>query len=155
MKKAISEDEMLVRMAGLCAGAEHCSADIREKVLKKGFSPVVAENIVEYLVKNRYIDDSRYARAFAADKVKFSGWGRAKIRMHLKARHISEADIRQGLEYIKDEEYAEALRKALIAKARNLDLSEVSDRQKLYRHLASRGFESSPIIKEIRSYMDK
>lgn len=153
MKRPITPEEMLVRMAGLCAGAEQCSADIREKVIKKGFSAAVADKIVDYLVKNKYIDDSRYAKAFASDKVRFSGWGRNKIRMYLKAKRIPEAIINRGLASISDADYAESLRKALAAKARSLDLGEVADRRKLYRHLASRGFESSLIIKEITSLL--
>lgn len=153
MKRPPTPQEMLVRMAGLCAGAEQCSADIRGKVLKKGFSEEVADKIVGYLVKNRYLDDARYARAFAADKVKFSGWGRIKVRMHLKARHLSDSIIEQALEYLDEEEYLQSLRKSLSAKARTLDLADVNDRRKLYRHLASRGFESSAIVSEIRKYM--
>lgn len=140
-------------MAGLCAGAEQCSADIREKVLKKGFSAAAADKIVDYLVKNKYIDDSRYAKAFASDKVRFSGWGRNKIRVYLKAKRIPDPIISRGLASINDTDYTESLRKALAAKARSLDLGEVADRRKLYRHLASRGFESSLIIKEITSLL--
>lgn len=153
MKRPLNAEEILVRMAGLCAGAEQCTADIREKVLKKGFSQEIADKIVEYLVRNKYIDDVRYAKAFAADKVKFSGWGRIKVRMHLKTKRLSDSIIQQGIAYIKEEDYAESLRKVLAAKARSLDLSDVGDRRKLYRHLASRGFESSIIIPEIRRYI--
>lgn len=151
MKRPITAEEMLVRMAGLCAGAEQCSADIREKVLKKGFPPEAADKMVEYLVKNRYIDDARYAGAFASDKVRFSGWGRNKIRMYLKAKRMPDSVVSRGLASISDADYQEALRKALAAKARGLDLGEVTDRRKLYLHLAQRGFESSLIIKEINA----
>lgn len=153
MKRQPTPQEMLVRMAGLCAGAEQCSADIRGKVLKKGFSEDTADKIVAYLVKNRYIDDARYARAFAADKVKFAGWGRIKVRMHLKARRLPDSLIEEALEYVDEEEYMQSLRKSLAAKARALDLSEVEGRRRLYRHLASRGFESSAIVAEIRKYI--
>lgn len=144
---------MLVKMVGLCAGAEQCSSDIYDKVLKKGFSRDVADRIVGYLVKNEYIDDARFARAYAADKVKFAGWGKIKIRMYLKAKKMSDAIISQALEYVDAKDYAEALTKVLAAKARGLDLSEVKDRQKLYRHLASRGFETSLIIPAIRNHI--
>lgn len=146
---------MLVRMAGLCSNAEQCSADIREKVIKKGFTPEVADKIVGYLVKNRYVDDSRYARAFAVDKVRFSGWGKIKIRMHLKAKRLPETVINEGVAYISDEDYLSSLQKSLISKAKSLDLSEVKDRRKLYRHLVSRGFESQLIISEIRKHISK
>lgn len=144
---------MLVKMAGLCAGAEQCSFDIYDKVIKKGFSQDVADRIIGYLVKNRYIDDARYARAYAADKVRFSGWGKIKIRMMLRAKRMSDPIISQALEYVVAKDYEEALHKVLAAKARSLDLSDVKDRQKLYRHLASRGFESSLIIPAIRNHI--
>lgn len=144
---------MLVRMAGLCAGAEQCSSDIREKILKKGFSKDAADRMLGYLIDNKYINDERYAKAYASDKVRFSGWGRIKVRMYLKAKHIPDSAISRGLGYIKGEEYEESLMRVLAAKARSLDLSEVNGRQKLYRHLASRGFESSLIIPSIRKYI--
>lgn len=152
-KRKPSAEEMLVRMAGLCAGAEQCASDIRTKILKQGFSSHEADEMIDYLQRNRYLDDSRFARAYAVDKVRFSGWGRMKIRMGLRAKGMSDSLVSQALEYIPDAEYREALGKVLAAKARSLDLADVSDRQKLYRHLASRGFESQLIIAAIRRYL--
>lgn len=152
-KKQLTEEGMLVRMAGLCAGAEQCSADIRSKILKKGFSVEAAERMIEYLRKNRYLDDARYARAYAADKVRFSGWGRMKVRMGLRGKGLADSDITRALEYMAEEDYKEALGKVMYAKARALDLADVKDRQKLYRHMASRGFESQLIIAAMRELM--
>lgn len=144
---------MLVRMAGLCAGAEQCAADIKSKILKQGFDAEEAEGMITYLKQNRYIDDARYARAYAVDKVRFSGWGRLKVRMGLRSKGLEDAVISQALEYIPDSDYEEALWKALVAKAGSLDLHDVKDRQRLYRHMASRGFESQLIISALRKYM--
>lgn len=152
-KKRPTADEMLVRMAGLCAGAEQCEADIRKKILKQGFSAHEADRMILYLKKNSYLDDSRYAHAYAVDKVRFSGWGRMKIRMGLRAKGMEDSFIAQALASIPEEYYIEALHKALSAKTRSLDLSEVNDRQKLYRHLVARGFESQLIISAIRRHM--
>ncbi|MDE6017874.1 MAG: RecX family transcriptional regulator [Muribaculaceae bacterium] len=155
MKRPLTADEMLVRMAGLCAGAEQCSSDIRNRILKKGFSAVQAEQMITYLRQNKYLDDSRFARAYAVDKVRFSGWGRMKIRMGLRAKGMPDRTIAQALEYIPEQDYAEVLEKVLLAKARSLDLGNVKDRQKLYRHLVSRGFESQLIIAAMRRFMAK
>lgn len=154
MKKKPTKDEMLVRMAGLCAGAEQCTADIRAKILKSGFSADDASQMIEYLQTNKYLDDSRYARAYASDKVRFSGWGRMKVRMGLRAKGMSDSIIAQALENVSEADYKDSLLRALAAKARSLNLSDVKDRQKLYRHLASRGFESSLIIAAIKSALN-
>lgn len=148
-------DEMLVRMAGLCAGAEQCSADIRNKILRQGFSPEETERMIAYLQRNMYLDDSRFARAYSVDKVRFSGWGRMKIKMGLRAKGISDSDISMALEYIPEADYREALQKVMASKARGLDLTEIKDRQKLYRYMAYRGFESALIISAMRSIVKK
>ncbi|MDE6341740.1 MAG: RecX family transcriptional regulator [Muribaculaceae bacterium] len=152
-KRQPSRDEMLLRMAGLCAASEQCVAGVREKILKAGLTPDDAEAITRYLMENKYIDDSRFARAFAADKVRFAGWGKFKIRMALRMKGIADSYVADALSYINEKDYAEALSKAIVAKARQLNLSDVADRQRLYRHLASRGFESHVIIPAIREYM--
>lgn len=154
-KRKPTADEMLVRMAGLCAGAEQCTADIRSKILKQGFPAEEAERMIAYLRQNRYLDDSRYARAYAVDKVRFSGWGRMKVRMGLRGKGVDDAVISQALDYIPDSDYDAALEKVMAAKTRSLDLSDVKDRQKLYRHMASRGFESQLIINAMRRLMAK
>ncbi|MDE6510908.1 MAG: RecX family transcriptional regulator [Muribaculaceae bacterium] len=154
-KRKPTAQEMLVRMAGLCAGAEQCAADIRGKILKQGFPAEEAESMIAYLRENRYLDDNRYARAYAVDKVRFSGWGRMKVRMGLRGKGVGEAVISQALDYIPATDYNESLEKVMAAKARSLDLADVKDRQKLYRHMASRGFESQLIINAMRKLMAK
>lgn len=151
MKRKPTAEEMLIKMAGLCAGAEQCMADVRQKILKQGFSLEEAEKMISYLCANKYIDDARYARAYAVDKVRFSGWGKMKVRMGLRAKGMSDSIITQAIDYIPEKDYAEALEKAMLAKVRSLDLRDVKDRQRLYRHLVSRGFESHLIISAIRN----
>ena len=150
-KKPITKEAALLKMADLCARGEHCAFEIREKLRKMQLAASDANEIVEYLEENRYIDDSRFARAFARDKVKFSGWGKNKIRMALAMKRIPSAEISSALEEIDPEEYIAVAVNAAKAKARNLDLSDYNDKGKLYRHLASRGFEGSVISKAIQS----
>lgn len=150
-KKPITKEAALLKMADLCARGEHCAFEIREKLRKMQLAASDANEIVEYLEENRYIDDSRFARAFARDKVKFSGWGKNKIRMALAMKRIPSAEISSALEEIDPEEYMAVAVNATKAKARNLDLSDYDDKGKLYRHLASRGFEGSVISKAIQS----
>ncbi|MDE6296905.1 MAG: RecX family transcriptional regulator [Muribaculaceae bacterium] len=149
-KKIPSKDAALIRMADLCARAEHCSSEIREKLRKMMLPSKEATEIIEYLEENRYIDNLRFAIAFARDKVRFSGWGRNKIRMALALKRIPSYDISEALDNIEEEDYTEALSRAATAKAKSLDLTDYNDRAKLYRHLASRGFESNLISKIIR-----
>ena len=76
-----------------------------------------------------------------------------KVRMGLRSKGMGDAVIAQALEYIPEADYKEALWKVMTAKGKSLDLHDVKERQKLYRHLASRGFESNLIISMMRRYM--
>lgn len=136
-------------MADLCARAEHCEFEITEKLRRMQLSASQIREVLDFLVSERFVDNARYAAAYARDKVRFSGWGRAKIRMYLASKRIPSAMIAEALNEIEEKDYAEALSRAAASKAKDLDLSDYDARGKLFRHLASRGFESTLISKEI------
>lgn len=133
-------------MADLCSRSEQCENDVLQKILKAGIPYPAAKNILDFLISDKFIDNARFARAYARDKVRFSGWGRRKIKMMLAAKRISSEDITEAIEAIDLKEYAEALKRAGVAKARNLNLNLREDSAKFYRHLIGRGFESKYVV---------
>lgn len=150
MKKPITKEEALLRMAGLCARSEQCSFDIAKKLQSKGLARDDIRYIIEELISRKFIDHHRFARSFARDKVRFSAWGLLKIRAALLARRIPDSVISEAFAEIDPEDYADAVSRAARAKAMSLDLTVYDDRLKLYRHLMSRGFESSVSSAEVR-----
>lgn len=151
--KPITPEAARIRMADLCARSEQCEADIRQKLYRMGLSSSEVQKSIEYLVEGRFIDNARFARAFARDKCRFSSWGRNKIRLGLIAKRISSADIAQGLDAIEEKDYLEALHRTASAKARGMDLKGPDARDnriKLFRHILSRGFESDLASRAIR-----
>ena len=97
----MDEKQSLSRLQRLCSKAEYCRADVRRKALKdlEGEADA-ADRVVASLVKEGYVDDVRYASAFAREKASIQGWGPIKIRFQLRAKGISEADIASALEEI-------------------------------------------------------
>ena len=69
-------------------------------------------DLLRRLEEQRFIDDARFARAFASDKVRFSAWGKMKIRMALRQKRISSADIDSALEAVEEADYAAAAERA-------------------------------------------
>ena len=67
MKKEMTEQEAYLQLATLCARAEHCQQEMRDKMKRWGLDEQVQERIVARLVKERFVDDERYARAFVKD----------------------------------------------------------------------------------------
>lgn len=143
MAKVYSREEGLLKMADLCARSEQCEFDIARKLRAHGVSSSDIASIIAELRERKFIDDFRFARSYARDKVRFSSWGRMKIRASLRALRIPERTVSEAILEIDDADYEEALMRCARSKGAQLDLGEYDDRARLYRHLLSRGFEST------------
>ena len=124
----------------LCAGRECCRSDIRRKLAD--LPPEQAEEVLETLCREGYLDDARYARAFARDKSALQGWGSLKIKLALQRKAIDAAAIASALEAI-DTPAAEARKEQVLrAKWDALDREEDPARRqaKFFRYAMSRGY---------------
>jgi len=146
----LTYEQALSRAASLCSGSEHCSSEIRKKVIQWGLTPTQAEDIISYLEKEKYIDNTRFCRAYCLDKFRYNHWGRIKINQMLRMLEMDSSDINEGLEAIPEEEYLEVLTHVLEQKNRQLKDSDPYIRKgKLTRHALSRGFETHLIIEAV------
>ena len=94
MKKETTEQEAYLQLAALCAQAEHCQQEMRDKMRRWELDETVQNRIIDRLIKERYVDDERYARAFVKDKIRYNKWGRRKVQQGLWQKRI-DADIQQ------------------------------------------------------------
>lgn len=151
MAKILTPPEALHRAAALCSSAEHCTADIREKLARWGVTEADSCTIIDRLVQERFIDEQRYAVAFVKDKFRFSGWGRIKMRYALQQKRIDGSDIDHALATLDEEQYNDRLLELLQAKSRSIrDDDPEARRAKLFRFATSRGFESALIFNALK-----
>lgn len=153
-KKEITPTEALSRVAAACSTAEYCSYDITTKLQRWGIHYNDINTILERLIDEDYINNTRYAIAFTRDKYRFDGWGRIKIRYKLRMKQLSNDDISAALEAIDDNEYCERLQSIINSKLRsisNRDYTPIEQRNALYRYCVSRGFEHEYISRELRN----
>ena len=150
----VTKDTLLAHAARLCSSSEHCASQIQEKLLSWEATEEEAENIIGYLVKEKYIDNSRFSRAYCHDKFCYNHWGRVKIRQMLRHLRLSDEEIAEGMEAIPEEDYLQALTDALRQKDRTLRETDPYQRKgKLVRHLLSRGFEMDLILDATDKYL--
>lgn len=144
--------EALNRLEALCAKAEHCSWEVRRKLATWKIGADDAEKIVQRLVDHRFVDDGRFARAFARDKFMFSGWGRRKIEAQLRARRIPAALIAKAMDEGIDPAQYETAARALVKRraAAMADADTYGGRTRLFRAVAARGFEPELVARIIR-----
>lgn len=135
----------LARLQRLCSRAEYCSADIYRKALKDLEGDAGdASRVVASLKEDRYVDDARFAAAFAREKASLQGWGPVKIRFQLRGKGISEADIAAALADIDTEKADARLEKLLAEKLRSLE-GDPQCKLKLIKYALSRGYDYEKI----------
>ena len=141
MKKEMTEQEAYLQLAALCAQAEHCRQEMLDKMKRWGLDEGVKDRIISRLVKERFVDDERYARAFVKNKVRYNKWGRRKIQQALWMKRIEEHIQQQVLDEIEEREYLDVLRPLLKQKRKSVKAqNDYELNQKLIRFALGRGF---------------
>ena len=141
MKKETTEQEAYLQLAALCAQAEHCQQEMRDKMRRWEMAPEAQERVIARLVKERYIDDERYARAFVKDKIRYNKWGRRKVQQGLWMKHIDDDIQQRVLDEVDDEEYLAVLKPLLAQKRKSTKAqNDYELNQKLVRFAFGRGF---------------
>ena len=139
--KEVTEQGAYLQLAQLCARSEHCQYDMLEKMRKWGMTDEAQARVMQRLISERYVDDTRFARAFVRDKIQYNKWGRRKVEQALWMKRIDDDIREQVLGEVDDDEYIGILRPLLKQKRRSLKAqSDYELNQKLVKFALSRGF---------------
>lgn len=129
----VDTDALLSRAQRYCATAERCTYEVSMLLGRLGATTEQTDEIIDKLQQQSYINDARYCQAFVHDKVAFQAWGRMKIIMGLRAKHLPDELIDNAITAIDEQAYNANIRKLILSK-RNLD------RQKQLRFMLQRGY---------------
>ena len=144
--KVKTEQEAYQQLAAVCAQAEHCEQEMRDKMKRWEIDAATQDSIIARLVKERYIDNERYARAFVKDKIRYNKWGRRKVQQALWMKRISDEIQQRVLDEIDEKEYLDVLIPLLKQKRKTIKAkNDYELNQKLVRFALSRGFDFSII----------
>lgn len=156
LTKYISKKDALIKAQYLCAHQEKCEWDIRKKLYDWKSNPVEHDTIISELIKDKYIDESRYAITFAKEKLRFNKWGKIKIEYALKQKNIPANLINTALNEIDEDNYDLILENELIKKFKTLkDTDEYALKSKLSRFALSKGFENGKVFDIISKILEK
>ncbi len=127
-----------------CAYQDRCHQEARQKLRELGFGGEPAEELICDLIRDKFLDEERFARSFARGRFKMKRWGRQKITRELKQRQLSAYCIKKGLTEIEEEDYLQTLENELLRRDR-LEKKATHPylrRRKLADYMFQRGFES-------------
>ncbi|MDZ4751814.1 MAG: regulatory protein RecX [Flavobacteriales bacterium] len=146
IQKTYSLQEALQRMKTACDKRERTHWEVREKLIKWALGTKDREDVIATLISDNYLNEERYAIAFANDKSRFFSWGPKKIMVMLRLKGISEINIANALKQL-DGQSTQALMKELYEKQKR-KWPKIPERQmklKMARFLIGKGYESSEV----------
>lgn len=148
--REVTPEEALTKLMTMASRAEKCSGDAMKLLKRWGIDAKASEEIIERLIRDKYIDDSRYAAAFVKDKSDYGGWGAFKISQALKIKGVPKDIIDAALETLSESDAHEKLVTILKNKLRTVKASGNYElRGKLFRFALSRGYSYDDIISAI------
>lgn len=154
-KKILTVSEAQARLEELCVRAERCEYELREKLRRWGVSASDSSAIIQNLVKHKFVDDARFARAYIHDKIIFARWGKRKVYQSLLQKRIASDIIREALQSVDKDQYTSNLRDFFKGKIKERpELKESFEgRTKLFRYAISRGYEPSLASELLKSLL--
>ena len=143
--------DVLDKMAKYCAYQERCVKDVTDKLKTFELSEKERNEILNYLIDNRFVNNKRFAMAFVKGKINQSGWGLNKIRFHLMQKGIAKETIDEALESFDEEAYRKRLHDVLSSKAKTVKAANDFERKrKLAAYAIQKGFEANLVWEVIK-----
>ncbi|ABG60955.1 regulatory protein RecX [Cytophaga hutchinsonii] len=135
--------QAFVKIASFCAYQERTQQEVRIKLYEYGIKSAEVEEIIVKLIEDNFLNEERFAKAFAGGKFRVKKWGRNKIIRELEMRGLSPYCIKSGLKEIEEDDYVSTIHQIIDKKSRESTVKNIYQKtHKIAQYLISRGFES-------------
>jgi regulatory protein len=149
-QKTYSVDEAQKVLENYCVYQERCHKEVKDKLLKMRMIPEAIDNIMVHLITNNYLNEERFAKAFARGKFRIKKWGKNRIVRELKMRQISKYSIDSALKEIDLDEYYITLHELTLKRISQVAEKNIyKKKKKVADYLLYRGWESQLIYEKI------
>ena len=141
---------ILKKIKRFCAYQERCHKEVIIKLKSINAKNDQIQNIISILIKENFLNETRYAIQYASGKLRIKNWGKIKIKYNLIQNNVSEWNIRNALNKINDNEYNKifnSLFTKLLLKYHNLNSQ--TKKKKIYDLLIYRGWEKEIIFSQL------
>ncbi|MGJ1433609.1 regulatory protein RecX [Sphingobacterium spiritivorum] len=154
-KKILTAPQAKLKAESYCAYQERAQQEVRDKLYDWGLHQEDVENIIVELISDNFLNEERFALAYASGKFRMKGWGKIKIKQGLTFKKVSPPLIKQALASIDYDEYLSRLANILQKKAASLKESDPYIRKnKLAQYASGRGYESTEIWDILKENID-
>jgi regulatory protein len=134
-----------------CAYQERSHLEVRNKLYGYGLYRTDVDEILSALITDGFLNEERFAKAFAGGKFRMKKWGRIKITHALEAKGVSPNCIKIALKEIEQADYLKSLHELLTVKAPTIGKENTYEvRDKLSKYAMQKGYEPELIWKVLR-----
>jgi len=149
-KKQLTKEQALQKLKHYCAYQERCHSEVKGKLYDLGVWKKDHDEIIATLIEENYLNEERFAIAFAGGKFRVKQWGRVKIKYELKQKQVSEYCIKKAMKQIEEEDYLQVLDKLAKEKYASLKAEQYLIRKKkTMDYLIAKGFETDLVRKAV------
>ena len=142
---------ILQKIRNYCSYQERCISEVEQKLKDLAVQKKKIPGIINHLQKEGYLDEERFARAFAGGKFRLNKWGKNKIEFEMKIRGIPELMIQEGMAEIDEDEYLLTLKELMIHKYNEIKSDKnVNIREKILNFAYGKGYEMEFIIRFLK-----
>lgn len=135
-----------------CAYQERSQQEVRNKLYEYGLKSYEVEEVISELIQDNFLNEDRFATAYALGKFRLKKWGRIKIKMGLKSKKVSDKLIVKALKNLNGNDYFKTLCEVLIKKAPQIkETDPYKRRHKLVQYALTRGYENDLIFDALES----
>ena len=148
--KTYTVDEAQKKLEYYCAYQERCHKEVRQKLKEMKMIPEVIDNITVSLIKQNFLNETRFATTFVRGKFKIKKWGKYRLTIELKKRDISKHNINLAISQIPNYEYMEVFNALAKKKVDSLfETNKLKKKKKLADYLLYRGWESHLVYEKV------
>jgi regulatory protein len=147
MAKHLTKAQVLDKLQKYCIYQDRCHTEVRTKLLQLQVYGDELEEMMSKLIEDGFLNEERYAIAYASGKFRINHWGKRKIMLGLKSKHISDYCIQKALQKIDQKEYNETI--ANLSQKKAASLSELDDfhkNQRVFQYLWGKGYTYEDIL---------
>ncbi len=147
---SITVTEAISKMERYCAYQERCHHDVEDKLKTMKLIPEAKEKIILHLLEHNFLNEERFAKAFARGKFNIKKWGKQRITRELKYRKVSDYNIKTALKEISEEDYLSTFHELAEKKFTNtIETDPSKKRKKITNYLLYRGWETHLVYEKI------
>lgn len=139
----IGKEKALQKIKQYCAYQERNHQETKEKLYGYGLYKTDVEEIISILIEENFLNEERFAIAFAGGKFRMKQWGKIKIQYELKLKRVGAYNIKTAIASIDEEAYGKTLDKLFKTKLASLKSEKniFVKKKKVQQYLIQKGYE--------------